>query len=137
MASQVVSSTWILDNDSALCPGTLTVVRFLAVVPDLHYASYLVHCDILFPRLIIALKRKWSQRCCADTSQYNTAAAGHLKLEYALKSERIAAITAYIWRILFLKRWLKYLETALVYVQQILSWLFLISCCNYWFNRTF
>jgi len=27
-----------------------------------------------------------------------------------------------------------YLEAALVYVQEILSWLFLISCCNYWFT---
>jgi len=51
----------------------------------------------------------------------------------ALKSERIAAITAYR-RVLFLKRELKYLETVLVYVQQILSLLFLISCCNYWFT---
>jgi len=82
MGSQVFSSTWILDIDSALCPGALTLVRFLAkhsipVVFDLHYAPYLVHCDvILFPRLTSALKRKRSQRC-ADTCQYNTAAAGH------------------------------------------------------------
>jgi len=83
MASQVVSSTWFLDIDSALCLGALTVVRFLAkqnipVVSDLHYAPYLVHCDIiLFPRLTVALKRERSKRCCADTSHYNTAAAGH------------------------------------------------------------
>jgi len=83
MASQVVSSTWILDIDSALCPGALTVVRFLAqhsipVVSDLPYAPYLVHCDvILFPSLTVALKRKRSQRCYAGTSQYNKAAAGH------------------------------------------------------------
>jgi len=82
MVSQVVSSTLILDIDSALCPGTLTLVRFLVkhsipVVFDLHYAPYLVqYYVILFPSLTSALKRERSQRC-ADTCQYNTAAASY------------------------------------------------------------
>jgi hypothetical protein len=38
----------------------------------------LVCCDLLlFPRLTIALKRERPRKCCEDTSQYNTAVAGH------------------------------------------------------------